>query len=163
MTKKVDTGFLYKGIEIVNECELNYRVSRKKLLLFELGLIRLLQLFTTPQQKEGQKKKPVINTIIVNKPENNTASATSATVVVPKHVRPQNFTLQASQQQESPHTVVEKKEKDQSTTPLQQQARTNKPAVPIPTYSQTKNESDEKSTAITETNNARIQPAQLIN
>ncbi len=36
--------FLYKALEITNECDLNYRVSRNKRLLVELTLIRLCQL-----------------------------------------------------------------------------------------------------------------------
>lgn len=36
--------FLYKAIEISNECDLNYRQSRNKRLLVELALIRLSQL-----------------------------------------------------------------------------------------------------------------------
>lgn len=37
-------GFLYKAIEINNECDLNYRYSKNKRLLVELTLIRLSQL-----------------------------------------------------------------------------------------------------------------------
>lgn len=163
IAKKCDTGFLYKAIEIVNECDLNYRISRNKRLLSDLALIRLCQLSTTPQQNEEQKKKPVINTIIVNKPDNNTASATSANVVMPNHVRPQNITLQASQQQASPHTIVEKKETVQSTTLPKKTAGLNKLGVSISAFSQKKNESDEKSAAISETLSERFTPLQLIN
>lgn len=40
--------FLYKAIEISNECDLNYRASRNKRLLVEIALIRIAQL-TAPQ------------------------------------------------------------------------------------------------------------------
>lgn len=40
--------FLYKAIEIANECDLNYRASRNKRLLVEIALIRICQL-TLPQ------------------------------------------------------------------------------------------------------------------
>lgn len=42
--RKCDPLFLYKAIELANECDLNYRVSKNKRLLIELMLIRLCQL-----------------------------------------------------------------------------------------------------------------------
>lgn len=42
--KRCSNDFLYKAIEISNECDLNYRLSRNKRLLLELTLIRLCQL-----------------------------------------------------------------------------------------------------------------------
>ena len=42
--KLCSNELLYKGIEIANECDLNYRVSKNKRLLLELAFIRLCQL-----------------------------------------------------------------------------------------------------------------------
>ncbi len=42
--KKCSNTFLYKAIEIANECDLNYRISQSKRLLLELAFIRMCQL-----------------------------------------------------------------------------------------------------------------------
>jgi len=55
-TEKCTTEFLYKAIELVNECDLNYRFSKNKKLLIELTLIRLCQL-TTKDNGGVEKKK----------------------------------------------------------------------------------------------------------
>ncbi|HBL34914.1 MAG TPA: DNA polymerase III subunit gamma/tau [Porphyromonadaceae bacterium] len=64
--KKCSVGFLYKAIEIANDCDLSYRFSKNKRLLVELTLIRLCQLSErkgtqTPSHPEDKKKelKPI--------------------------------------------------------------------------------------------------------
>lgn len=42
--KKCSNDFLYKAIEIANECDLNYRLSQNKRLLLELAFIKMCQL-----------------------------------------------------------------------------------------------------------------------
>ena len=42
--KNCDQSFLYKALEISNDCDLNYRLSKNKRLLVELTLIKLAQL-----------------------------------------------------------------------------------------------------------------------
>lgn len=42
--KRCDTSFLYQAIEIANDCDLQYRLSKNKRLLLELTLIKLCQL-----------------------------------------------------------------------------------------------------------------------
>ena len=42
--KKCSNEFLYKAIDISNECDLNYRISQNKRLLLELAFIRMCQL-----------------------------------------------------------------------------------------------------------------------
>ncbi|HTN68220.1 MAG TPA: DNA polymerase III subunit gamma/tau [Dysgonamonadaceae bacterium] len=42
--KKCSNEFLYKAIDIANECDLNYRMSQNKRLLLELAFIRMCQL-----------------------------------------------------------------------------------------------------------------------
>lgn len=66
--KKCSNEFLYKAIEIVNDCDLNYRASRNKRLLSDLTLIRLCQLLTSPVTEE-QKKKIEIKPIATPLPE----------------------------------------------------------------------------------------------
>lgn len=65
MAKKCSDQFLYRAIEIANECDLNYRLSKNKRLLLELALIRLCQL----SSKDGAstletKKKTAIKPIV---------------------------------------------------------------------------------------------------
>jgi DNA polymerase-3 subunit gamma/tau len=58
--------FLYKAIEIANECDLNYRFSRNKRLLVELCLIRISQLSDSKKKivdTTEEKEKPVIEPI----------------------------------------------------------------------------------------------------
>lgn len=46
-------NFLYKALEICNETDLNYRVSKNKRLLVELMLIRMCQLTQAPSAQSG--------------------------------------------------------------------------------------------------------------
>ena len=62
--KQCSNDFLYKAIEIANDCDLNYRLSKNKRLLVELTLIKLCQLTEKPAdfKDEAEKKnelKPV--------------------------------------------------------------------------------------------------------
>lgn len=54
--QKCANEFLYKAIELVNECDLNYRLSRNKKLLMEIMLIRLCQQSSNPQAADEKKK-----------------------------------------------------------------------------------------------------------
>lgn len=56
-SQRCTNEFLYKAIELVNECDLNYRNSKNKKLLIELMLIRLCQCSANPQNVD-EKKKP---------------------------------------------------------------------------------------------------------
>ena len=56
MSQRCANEFLYRAIEIANECDLNYRVSKNKKLLVELTLIRLCQLSGNPQSVDEKKK-----------------------------------------------------------------------------------------------------------
>lgn len=55
-SQKCTNEFLYKAIEMVNECDLNYRNSKNKKLLIELMLIRLCQYSSNPQSVDEKKK-----------------------------------------------------------------------------------------------------------
>lgn len=74
--QKCANEFLYKAIDIVNQCDLNYRASRNKRLLADLTLIHLCQLFSSPQNAEEQKKKSVVEPIF-NKQQVPNAAANS--------------------------------------------------------------------------------------
>lgn len=59
MAQQCSNIFLYKAIELSNECDLNYRLSKNKRLLLELTLIKLCQLTSTPDIGHFEKKKSI--------------------------------------------------------------------------------------------------------
>ena len=56
--KQCSNELLYKGIEIANECDLNYRISKNKRLLLELAFIRMCQL-SDGAGEESRKSEPI--------------------------------------------------------------------------------------------------------
>lgn len=57
LSKKCSNAFLYQSIEIANDCDLNYRISKNKRLLLELMLIRMCQLTEGSSPVKEEKKK----------------------------------------------------------------------------------------------------------
>ena len=60
--KRCSNDFLYKAIELANDCDLNYRQSKNRRLLLELTLIKLCQLSDKPKgatEKEESFIKPI--------------------------------------------------------------------------------------------------------
>ena len=57
MAQQSSNDFLYKAIELANDCDLNYRLSKNKRLLLELTLIKLCQLKEGNAAGSGEKKK----------------------------------------------------------------------------------------------------------
>lgn len=55
--RQCSNAFLYKAIEIANDCDLNYRLSKNKRLLLELTLIRLCQLLENPDEAATSPEK----------------------------------------------------------------------------------------------------------
>jgi DNA polymerase III, subunit gamma and tau len=59
--QKCQNAFLYKALEISNECDLNYRLSKNKRLLVELTLIRLCQILQPVQPQPVQRDlQPIV-------------------------------------------------------------------------------------------------------
>lgn len=85
--RKCNNEFLYKAIDIVNESDLNYRLSRNKRLLSDLTVIRLCQLSSPQTGLEDQKKKQVIDPIF-SKQEAKQDPATNQPVTLPQNSRP---------------------------------------------------------------------------
>jgi len=50
-------AFLYKAIEMANDCDLNYRMSKNKRLLLELTLIKLCQLSENSEDPKSEAEK----------------------------------------------------------------------------------------------------------
>ena len=55
--KKAPVKFLYKALQIMNQCDINYRQSSNKRLLVELTLIEVAQI-TQPDDTPGSGRKP---------------------------------------------------------------------------------------------------------
>ncbi|MDO5663781.1 MAG: DNA polymerase III subunit gamma/tau [Bacteroidia bacterium] len=55
--KQCSNDFLYRAIEIANDCDLNYRLSKNKRLLLELTLIKLCQLSGSPSELKNEVEK----------------------------------------------------------------------------------------------------------
>jgi DNA polymerase-3 subunit gamma/tau len=87
MAQRCSNPFLYKAIDLANECDLNYRLSKNKRLLIELTLIRLCQLSDNPVPPIDNKPKEEIKPIqSAPPPVAQAAPQTSApqATVVPK-------------------------------------------------------------------------------
>ena len=55
--KKCPISFLYKALQLMNQCDINYRQSSNKRLLVELTLIEIAQI-TQPDEGAGSGRKP---------------------------------------------------------------------------------------------------------
>ena len=55
--KKCESPFLYKALQLMNQCDINYRQSSNKRLLVELTLIEIAQI-TQPDEGVGSGRKP---------------------------------------------------------------------------------------------------------
>lgn len=161
IAKKCNNEFLYKAIEIINECDLNYRISRNKRLLSDLSLIRLCQLSSTPQSNEEQKKKPLINPIVVDKTENKVAESVPAYEVQANHIRPQSNATAQPQQVQS-RTATENITPAQDKKPVKTTGL-NSLGVSISAFSQKRNEAEEKAIVTDEVLSEHFTPLQLIN
>ncbi len=80
--KQCSNEFLYKAIDIANDCDLNYRASRNKRLLSDLTLIRLCQL-SSPSATTEEQKKNVIKPIAAAQPATGTGQESPQRTVNP--------------------------------------------------------------------------------
>jgi DNA polymerase-3 subunit gamma/tau len=129
MAKRCDNIFLYRAIELANECDLNYRLSKNKRLLIELALIRLCQLSDNPNQPVDNNSKQEIKPVQpaqqpAAQPETQTAAAPSppqpAQAVAPPPVIKKSFpssgmgvslaSLQSEKKEEAEEKIVEQKQ-----------------------------------------------------
>lgn len=77
--KMSPVDFLYKGLALCNQCDIQYRESKNKRLLVELTLIQLAQLIETKEgskKKQAQQIKPIVKEERV-KDNSNTSSSQS--------------------------------------------------------------------------------------
>ena len=83
--KRCPDKFLFKAIELCNQCDQNYRNSLNKRLLLELTLIQLCQSTESPTEEDDKKKtliKPIVSTTDPTTTATTTATST-ATATTP--------------------------------------------------------------------------------
>jgi DNA polymerase-3 subunit gamma/tau len=147
--KQCSMDLLYKGIEIANECDLNYRVSKNKRLLLELAFIRMCQL-SEGVGEQSKKKEPIkqidasqtTRTHIAEAPKVTGTTTQQAKTDVPQVKKPEpakepsKETAKPQQEEDSrlterdPHYVPQKKEQE-TTTPTKEKKKepAKKPAT----------------------------------
>jgi DNA polymerase-3 subunit gamma/tau len=81
---KCSSPFIYKALELANECDLNYRLSKNKRLLVEILLIRLCGLISGGV--DSKKDKPEL-------PKMATASAPAENNIAAEHNQARNATV----------------------------------------------------------------------
>lgn len=92
--KQCPDAFLFKAIEIANNCDINYKASRNKRLLLELTLIQLCQLNQHNPAINAEKQIKAINVTDNNRPAqpsggNKAVQQTTTSAPVTKAVVPQ--------------------------------------------------------------------------
>jgi DNA polymerase-3 subunit gamma/tau len=99
--KQCSNTFLYQAIEMANECDLNYRISKNKRLLIELTLIKLCQLSENLVDSKGEtEKKNELKPITPSQPTPQPTSQSAPEPVSEKRGR--NVAPEASQRSVSP-------------------------------------------------------------
>ena len=125
--QKSPTKFLYKALQVMNQCDIHYRASSNKRLLVELTLIQVAQVtqpddepaagrspkslkslfrkLATPQPKPAQQvvggEKPLVRTPMATRPETALANATEAKTT-PYPAQPAVETPKANEQETTP-------------------------------------------------------------
>lgn len=156
--KKCSNEFLYKAIDIVNESDLSYRLSRNKRLLSDLTIIRLCQLSSPQAGLEDQKKKQVIDPIF-SKQEVKQAPAT------PNNQSPQT----PPSPPQNGRLAVAARSSSAAPAPAVTTTNQSKPSMPgglgvsISAFGQKKEQVEEKAAVNLESLNERFSPLQLIN
>ena len=149
--QKCSNEFLYKAIDIVNETDLNYRLSRNKRLLSDLTIIRLCQLSSPQAGSEDQKKKLVIDPIF-SKQEPKPQTPVPSTPAQAAPATGQNVAVQNRTPVQSNSTT-----KPAQTTPM------GSIGISIAAFGQKKEQEEIKEQARTEELKGKFTPLQLIN
>ena len=97
--QKCPLPFLYRAMKLCNECDLNYRISKYKLLLVELTLIQVAQLTTEGDDVSGGRgPKKTIKPVFTQPAAAQQPQVASGTQVqqAPVHSSPSSVTTQAA-------------------------------------------------------------------
>ena len=81
--EKCPQEFLYKAIELSNECDLNYRLSRNKRLLVELTLIRLSQLTDSKKKALNETENNSIKPVFEQPKQSENTQPTPTVPIIP--------------------------------------------------------------------------------
>ena len=122
--KKCSNQFLFKAIDISNECDLNYRISQNKRLLLELAFIRMCQLVDGVGESDN-KKEPI---------KQIDATQTTRTYV-PKPTEVKKTVEEKEEPKEDPkqeNVVAESQltERDPHYTPVEKQPKAQETPIP---------------------------------
>lgn len=151
--KDCSNDFLYKAIAIVNECDLNYRVSRNKRLLSDLTLIKLCQL-SSGLDDDFEKKKELKPIAVFN--------TTLATTQTPQPKKVSEPTVMSTPIATKPLPIA-KKDPDQTIKPTRTLGGINNLGVSISAFNKKKdNEVKNVGTEVTEVLSESYTPIQLI-
>ncbi len=91
---KSPLSFLALALDLMNQCDINYRNSNNRRLLVELTLIKICQLVKNPAQEnpapssQGTPSQAKENTPAYNKPQAPTTTPPTSTVKQPQHPQP---------------------------------------------------------------------------
>ena len=160
--KKCSNEFLYKAIDIVNESDLNYRLSRNKRLLSDLTVIRLCQLSSPQTGMEDQKKKQVIDPIFTKQGANQSIAATNTSNTQLQQVREPATPIYEPVQNTSGSRITLPKEAE-STPAKGAKINSGGLGISISALGQKKEREEIKPAATIEILNERFSPLQLIN
>lgn len=154
---KCSNDFLYRAIAIVNESDLNYRLSRNKRLLSDLTIIRLCQLSSPHAGMEDEKKKVAIEPIFSQKK--------AETAQNQQPVQPASRPTIAQQQQTGAVQQRSANPNQQSNTVKKTLKTTGAGGlgISISAFNQEKKEEEVKSEIKSEVLTERFTPIQLIN
>jgi len=155
MAKKCSNEFLYKAIDIVNESDLNYRLSRNKRLLSDLTIIRLCQLSSPQAGLEDQKKKQVIDPIFTKQEAPQNTAVNKPVQAQPQSQHNTQPTITRSVQPVTPRP----------TTTVNKAASTDVGSlgISLSAFSQKKETEEAKTEMTIEVLNEHFTPLQLIN
>lgn len=144
-SKQFSYEMLYKAIEIANNCDLNYRLSKNKRLLLELAFIQMCQLLDNPDKKE-EKKAATIKEIDVKQPTQAPKSTSAAEK--PKQVDERNS------------AIAQNVTSAQQDKPSEREAENSRLTERDPHYVPTKPKLEEKKTTEVATeNNSKQKPS----
>ncbi len=163
--KKCSNEFLYKAIDIVNESDLNYRLSRNKRLLSDLTIIKLCQL-SSPNGLEDQKKKQVIEPVFSNQAPAQTAPSKSAQSQAQSQQASQpqpTANVAATAPQASPVSRITPPKVAEPSASVAPKTSTGGLGISISALGQKKEQEADKPAMTIEVLNERFTPLQLIN
>lgn len=129
---KCKPKFLYRALKILNDCDLNYRVSKNKRLLVELALIQTAQ-SDEDDESSGRKParlKPVFNKIAARKATRNSEAGQAAPTKPSKTTEQDAPTAPSAQVSKQTATTESSAQASAQAAPVKSSAQTSAQAAP---------------------------------